>query len=63
MCQAELSEHSLSHQGYYQGLFHCFWLDNTIVSSNGEDLIVNIFGFDYDYAVVCNEVAVFHFFH
>lgn len=42
MCQAELSEYLLSHQGYYQGLFHCSLFGNGILSLNGEWLIVNL---------------------
>lgn len=43
-CQSELSEYSLSHQRYYQGLFHCSSCGNSILSSNGEYLIVRFVG-------------------
>lgn len=43
-CQSELSEYSLSHQRYYQGLFHCSLCGNSILSSNGEYLIVRFVG-------------------
>lgn len=41
-CHAELPEYSLSYQHYYQGLFHCSLFGNSILSSNGEYLIVNM---------------------
>lgn len=62
MCQAELwifiTTPRLLPRVFYHSLFN-----NSILSFNGECLIVNLVGFDYDYAVVCHEVIFFYFFY
>lgn len=60
MCQAELwifiTTLRLLPRVFYHSLSN-----NSILSFNGECLIVNLVGFDYDYAVVCHEVIFFLF--